>query len=186
MKRSGVFPAFSRTASRRYYGASLAAGALLSISLVGASVVPAHAADQAPQSESATQLPGAPVDSSTHVESGSKLSDGQQVAPGSLLDKASPTGDPNEPAPTALDPDAESGGTGVARGSEITSKSTYENIWSNPDGTKTAQMSLTPINVKDSSGDWVDVNTTVSKASDGDFTVKNNPVSPTFASSTSG
>ncbi len=68
-----------------------------------------------------------------------------------------------------------------AKTSKLVDHSEYANIYKNADGTMTQQLSLTPVNVKDSAGKWVPISTNVRKRSDGGFDVANHPLSPSFS-----
>ena len=88
------------------------------------------------------------------------------------------------PAPAnAIEPLAEESAFDPALSVPI-SRSTYETLYRNPDGSKTKELSAIPINVKKADGTWTPVETTVAHNSQtGGFGVANNPLNPTFASS---
>ncbi|OIH94366.1 PA14 domain-containing protein [Curtobacterium sp. MCBA15_001] len=144
--------------------------------------VPAHA--DTVSHESPTDVAALPTSQSDDAHAGSALTADGLQAPGSLRTKATPTGDPNDPAPAAQDPAAGASATGIAKGAELTSKSTYQNTWTNPNGTKVMELSRVPLNVKDDSGHWVDVSSKVSETDDGGYAVQDHPLQPEFAAST--
>lgn len=66
--------------------------------------------------------------------------------------------------------------------SRVSSRSSFETVYQNTDGSKTAQFSTDPLNVQTDDGSWAPVNTEVTKDSSGDLTVDDHPLSPKFAS----
>ncbi|MDL9978302.1 beta strand repeat-containing protein [Microbacterium sp. ASV49] len=160
---------------------------LATAAVLVAGLSPAEAAtvQSTRQHRSVQDLPGLGVGkakgSETGVPAGSKLS-AQQVAPGVLGSRASKTGTKADltPPPAAAPTVAPS----PQAGAKLSSRSTYETVWSNQDGTKTAQMSANPLNVKDATGKWVGIDSTLSKSSSGEYSAPNNPVRPRFTAST--
>ncbi|RUQ10137.1 PA14 domain-containing protein [Curtobacterium sp. HSID17257] len=156
----------------------------MTIALVAELLVAVPAQAETVAHESPTDVPALATSQSDDVHAGSPLSADGLQAPGSLRLRATPTGDPDDPAPAAQDPAAGASATGIAKGAELTSQSTYQNTWTNPNGTNVTQMSRVPLNVKDDSGQWVPISTKVEKTDDGGFAVDNHPLQPEFASST--
>lgn len=160
---------------------------LATAAVLVAGLSPAEAAtvQSTRQHRSVQDLPGLGVGkakgSETGVAAGSQLS-AQQVAPGVLGSRASKTGTKADLTPPAAV--APTVAPSPQAGAKLSSRSTYETVWSNPDGTKTAQMSANPLNVKDSTGKWVGIDSTVSKSSSGEYSASNNPVRPRFSAST--
>jgi RHS repeat-associated protein len=71
--------------------------------------------------------------------------------------------------------------------SKVTSRSEYRQWYQNPNGTRTLEESIQPLNVKNSSGTWVPVSTTVTKdSSTGGLRVADNPVTPRFSADSGG
>jgi large repetitive protein len=66
-------------------------------------------------------------------------------------------------------------------------RSMFQNLYSNPDGSKTAELSVYPLNVN-SAGSWVPVSSSVNAdaAAVGGFSVSDNPLSPHFAAKSGG
>lgn len=118
-----------------------------------------------------------------HEHSGSPLS-----AHGAQTLAAPLTKQPPTPAKARAKASTATNPNGIVPGkSKVSTRSTYQTVWSNPDGTKTAQMSLSPLNVKSSSGKWVGINSDVSADSaSGGYSVADNPVNPVFAGTSGG
>lgn len=163
-------------------GAVVASVAIVSVIFGGLAPTPAVAATASrAQPRAIADVPGlAPAKGSgIGVRAGRKLS-GESVAPGPLGSaRTGTTADLTAPAHAKTDAKPQ-------KGAVLSTKSTYQNVWTNPDGTKTTQVSLTPLNVQDSSGKWVDIDSTVSKGSAGDYTVSKHPLRPHFSSKTGG
>jgi hypothetical protein len=70
--------------------------------------------------------------------------------------------------------------------STVASRSAFDTIFANADGTQTEQSSVLPMNVQKPDGSWVPVSTTVSRDLAGGFSAPDQPLSPTFAPSTGG
>lgn len=126
-------------------------------------------ADPPKQAEDLGPLPG---QQATKVPVGSPLAADTAVRGG---------GEPQEPKAA---PNATKTTTGAAGYNPSTSKpssrSEFETVYQNADGTKTAQFSTDPLNVQKSDGSWTSVNTVAVKTSDGGYSVADHPLSPTF------
>jgi RHS repeat-associated protein len=180
MSRRGLFGVQFRART----STACAATVVITAALVGGLLTPVAAVAQTTSSEAPTAVPAIPPVSGGDTVHGAALSATGLTAPYSLKDQSSPTGNPTAlPASPPRD-DPDSAGSGVQHGASITERSTYSNTWTNPDGTKVLQQSLSPINVKSADGGWADVNSTVTKTSDGRFRATDNPLSPVFAGST--
>ncbi|WP_158864170.1 PA14 domain-containing protein [Leifsonia sp. AG29] len=132
--------------------------------------VPEARADQSPQAADAGALP-------QHVT-------GDQT-PGSVLTDAGVRREGELPSVPGKAHATHSRG-GVegfdANTSSVSSRSQFETVFQNTDGTKTAQFSTDPLNVERSDGSWVPVNTQVTTGASGDRTVSDHPLAPKFAS----
>ncbi|MFT2689495.1 hypothetical protein [Clavibacter zhangzhiyongii] len=58
---------------------------------------------------------------------------------------------------------------------QLTDRSQFEDTYANGDGTSSAVLSQTPLNVQDEAGDWVPVNTDVSVRPSGSAAVADHP-----------
>src|SRR5690348_3901632 len=112
------------------------ASVTMTIALVAELLVAVPAQAETVAHESPTDVPALATSQSDDVHAGSPLSADGLQALGSLRTRATPTGDPDDPAPAAQDPAAGASATGIAKGAEVTARSTYENTWTNPNGTK--------------------------------------------------
>lgn len=71
--------------------------------------------------------------------------------------------------------------------SKVVSRSAFENVFENTDGTRTAQFSTVPLNVQDSAGAWGPVSTKlVADSSNGGLEVVDHPLLPKFAKQSGG
>ncbi|MHA7984395.1 PA14 domain-containing protein [Rathayibacter sp. CAU 1779] len=71
--------------------------------------------------------------------------------------------------------------------SKVVRRGEFTQLYQNPNGTRTLEESVQPLNVKSSSGSWVPVSTkVVADASTGGLKVDNNPLRPKFSRSATG
>ncbi|WP_370055716.1 hypothetical protein [Leifsonia sp. EB41] len=150
--------------------AAIVAAAVVAVTLCVQpfSVPPVHA-DQAAQASDASALPQHVTNAATP---GSPLTNAGVRQVGELPSApGKPNGLAGEASGAAFDPNT----------STVSSRSQFETVFQNTDGSKTAQFSTVPLNVQKSDGSWATVNTQVTKDSSGDLTVGNHPLSPKFA-----
>ncbi|MGA0569051.1 PA14 domain-containing protein [Rathayibacter sp. KR2-224] len=90
------------------------------------------------------------------------------------------------PSPKKADSPVKKGGFDQ-KTSKVVQRSEFTQLYQNPNGTKTLQESVQPLNVKNSSGSWVPVSTkVVTDPSTGGLTVHDNPVTPRFSKTGAG
>lgn len=157
------------------------AGATILLLVAGVVLPVMFASHDAPKRSTADAIASLPVPTGkpkaagASVKSAEELSSSGVQAPRGRLAPLQPA------APHAL---TVVSGTGITKGSKVTSRSTFATVYANPDGTRTAKLSVTPQRTKNSDGAWVRVNSTVSRADSGGFVVKDNPLQPQFAPAT--
>jgi RHS repeat-associated protein len=145
---------------------SLAVSAVLVVTVVS----PVQAEDAPP-----APIGVLPVVASTAapVES-SEVPDGEFDVPVAALEG----GDPESGVVAAVEPiDPET----VEAESDLIRQTEFTDTYQNPDGTFTMAAGNEPLNARDDSGKWVDVETDLRRGSDGSWSTDAHPVDPTFA-----
>jgi hypothetical protein len=84
---------------------------------------------------------------------------------------------PFTPVPTESDFDPDS--------SEVVGRTEFTTTFENPDGSKTTQVGMGPLNAKDESGSWVPVDAFLDRNSDGSWSTDAHPLDPSFAADAS-
>ncbi len=64
---------------------------------------------------------------------------------------------------------------------EVVERSEFETVYANPAGGGTLVSSLTPVNAEDASGEWVPIDTHLSRETDGSWSTDVHPLDPSFA-----
>lgn len=70
-----------------------------------------------------------------------------------------------------------------SRRSRVVERDEFSQVYTNPDGSRTTELSSAPLNVRRSDGTWVEVSTDVVGRSGGGAAVEDHPLSPEFAAS---
>jgi len=91
--------------------------------------------------------------------------------------------DPSLMASAAARPRRTPSVTQLQDSAQLTDRSQFEDTYANGDGTSSTVLSQTPLNVQDTSGDWVPVNADVSVRPSGSAAVADHPLAPRFADS---
>ena len=171
----------SRPIFRRLTGRRSAIAGIVSVALVVTGSITTYAVVQKfvpPTPLTVAQLPPLPVPP-PQVQGGSAL-----TADGGIRDSAVSVLSAPRPPKAFTPKDAKSSFNAFT--SSVASRSTFDTIYSNADGTQTEQSSAEPMNFQNATGAWTPINTTVSQVSSGGFTVDDHPLSPQFAAKSGG
>ncbi|MGO4301808.1 PA14 domain-containing protein [Leifsonia sp. RAF41] len=158
-------------------------GLIVAAALVAGDLQPASAAEPAPQAVDVLSLP--------KQESASPENPAGSVPRGDFESEPRPEPDAEPQKPTVERPvepaKRSSTSKGPAAGATVEKRDEHSTVWKNPDGTTTELVSPDPINVRDSEGEFVPIETGVdgtgllSPIGLGGGVVEDHPLHPSFA-----